>query len=593
MSTPVKQLSINPYVTGGVVGNSPAFVGRDDVLGEVLRVLVHPQNNAIVLYGQRRIGKTSVLRELEVRLLKQRDYIPIYFDLQDKAQQPLAQLLQGLARTIKDGLSKNKLNKGPLNLGSNPETAFHKILLPHVLNKLPRNKSLVLLFDEFDVLDAPDANKVGGGFFPYLRDHLLPLNPERLNFVFVIGRKIDDMTQIALSIFKVTNTKRVSLLNREDTVKLIRLSEANKTLDWSAEAIENIWQLTSGHPYLTQVLCSQVWHKLDDNVFNSLPKVTGEDIQENIINNAIAASESALEWLWDGLPPAERVVSSVLAGEGTKAITETQLESLLRDSGVQKITEKLITIAPRHLQEWDLIEPIEGGYRFRVELLRRWIAKHKPLNQVRDELARIEPEAEQLYETSKELYKDDQLAHALSTVRKALKINPNHVGANQLWADILLAQNQPTEALEILNKLFASQPSAARDRLIQVCLVLAQAADSSDEQKINYYERVLELDNNHVEANRQLLEISLAKGQIKQASDLLLKLYEIQPNETMDWVENEPRRKDAIMLLLLWKPANSEQNVQSVSGNGIVKKSLLEAMENKLSINQDLPTDIS
>ena len=55
---------LNPYVAGNPVSDSPAFVGRADVLREVLRVLRRPQDNAIVLYGQRRIGKTSILQHL-------------------------------------------------------------------------------------------------------------------------------------------------------------------------------------------------------------------------------------------------------------------------------------------------------------------------------------------------------------------------------------------------------------------------------------------------------------------------------------------------------------------------------------------------
>jgi hypothetical protein len=59
---------INPYVAGNPVGDSPAFIGRADVLREVVRVLRRPQDNAIVLYGQRRIGKTSILQHLAAQL---------------------------------------------------------------------------------------------------------------------------------------------------------------------------------------------------------------------------------------------------------------------------------------------------------------------------------------------------------------------------------------------------------------------------------------------------------------------------------------------------------------------------------------------
>jgi predicted AAA+ superfamily ATPase len=59
-------------------------VGRADVLREVLRVLRRPQDNAIALYGQRRIGKTSILQHLETQL-QEGPYHPVYFGLQDKS----------------------------------------------------------------------------------------------------------------------------------------------------------------------------------------------------------------------------------------------------------------------------------------------------------------------------------------------------------------------------------------------------------------------------------------------------------------------------------------------------------------------------
>lgn len=55
-----------------------AFVGRDDILREVLRVLRQPEQNAITLYGQRRIGKTSVLQSLFERLPQEGEYRPAF-----------------------------------------------------------------------------------------------------------------------------------------------------------------------------------------------------------------------------------------------------------------------------------------------------------------------------------------------------------------------------------------------------------------------------------------------------------------------------------------------------------------------------------
>jgi hypothetical protein len=80
---------VNPYIAGNPVGDSAAFVGRADVLRDVLRVLRRPQDNAVVLYGQRRIGKTSILQHLAAWLSRRGPFRPVYFDLQDKAAWPL------------------------------------------------------------------------------------------------------------------------------------------------------------------------------------------------------------------------------------------------------------------------------------------------------------------------------------------------------------------------------------------------------------------------------------------------------------------------------------------------------------------------
>jgi predicted AAA+ superfamily ATPase len=95
-------------------------VGRADVLREVLNILRHHKQNAILLFGQRRIGKTSVLRELEAKLPTQGDLLTIFFDLQDQSRRSLGDILQALANKISDNLS----NVNP-NLDNHPEEQCH------------------------------------------------------------------------------------------------------------------------------------------------------------------------------------------------------------------------------------------------------------------------------------------------------------------------------------------------------------------------------------------------------------------------------------------------------------------------------------
>jgi hypothetical protein len=145
---------VNPYIAGNPVGAGPAFVGRDDILKAVLRFFEDPQRQGVVLYGQRRVGKTSILQQLEAWLPRNGGPRGIYFDLQDKAGWPVGRILADLAVAVAAALKLPKPSPG-----SDPEAWFRDTWLPPVLDRLPAGQSLVVLFDEFDVLADPKSQR--------------------------------------------------------------------------------------------------------------------------------------------------------------------------------------------------------------------------------------------------------------------------------------------------------------------------------------------------------------------------------------------------------------------------------------------------
>lgn len=70
---------VNPYVAGNPV-RGKNFFGRADILERVAQELRNPGTSAIVLFGQRRIGKTTVLLRLQETLPKD-EFLPVLFDL--------------------------------------------------------------------------------------------------------------------------------------------------------------------------------------------------------------------------------------------------------------------------------------------------------------------------------------------------------------------------------------------------------------------------------------------------------------------------------------------------------------------------------
>ncbi len=96
-------------------------------------------------------------------------------------------------------------------------------------------------------------------------------------------------------------------------------------------------------------------------------------------------------------------------------------------------------------------------------------------------------------------YKQSFLEFAHSSLQQVINIKPNHIISNQLLSDVLVAQKNINQALEILENLYQVQPAAARSRLIRVLLIIAKNCEDEEEQ-LALYKRVFELDAEQLEA---------------------------------------------------------------------------------------------
>jgi hypothetical protein len=236
----------NPYIAGPPV-SGPNFYGREDIFRFVQDTFSSAQQNVIVLWGQRRIGKTSVLHELLSRLSP--EFHPIYFDLQDKAQQRLNQVLHDVAREIAGSLNLDPPSRADF---LRDDGYFHERFLPQVYQSLGLRR-LLLMFDEFDVLDIPEGERAHDvavqAFFPYVRRILM--HDKQLATIFVAGRRLDELDELLQSTFKEAKASSVSFLEEAEARQLV-VKPASGVLEYDKEAVGRILSITACHPYLTQ-----------------------------------------------------------------------------------------------------------------------------------------------------------------------------------------------------------------------------------------------------------------------------------------------------------------------------------------------------
>jgi tetratricopeptide (TPR) repeat protein len=484
----------NPYIAGDPVSGSERFIGRTDVLRDVLRVLRNPNSNALVLYGQRRIGKTSILLQLQQQLAAKSEHIPVYFDLQDKAALPLADVLYQLAQRIAEVVGLQAPTRKEFGRAGQ---FFRETFLPQAAAKAGE-PSLVLLFDEFDVLDMPKRGQAGESFFPYLRGWMS--EAAGVQFIFVMGRRPDDLSTDTLAAFKQVGRRHVSLMSREDSLDVIRQSEKTGSLTWHDKADERVWYWTQGHPYLTQLLCSEIWETAYDDEPETPPKVSAEAV-DGAVPDALERGAHAFLWIWDGLPSAERIVMAAMAEVDRPVISRDELANILNRSGVRLILREL-DLAPETLVQWDLLRPVDGGYRFAVPLLKQWVVENKPLQRVKQELDSIEPLAQNLFQAAQGFYNQGELDATQDMLTRVLNINPNHMQARLLLGRVYLGQDDPETAVKELEPVYKYDPSLAQQDLIGALLALAQN-QTDVEAQLTIYERVLSIDPQQAAARQE------------------------------------------------------------------------------------------
>ena len=91
---------VNPYIAGSIVTGADMFFGREDVFSFVRRHLIGLHHDTpVVLYGQRRTGKTSVLYHLPRHLDPQ--YRCVLIDLHELSMDGgMGTLLWGIASVV-------------------------------------------------------------------------------------------------------------------------------------------------------------------------------------------------------------------------------------------------------------------------------------------------------------------------------------------------------------------------------------------------------------------------------------------------------------------------------------------------------------
>ena len=480
----------NPYIIGVPIRDPNKFSGREP---EFSRINDNLQNNEqlILLYGQRRIGKSSVIAQIPKKLsqkLSTNEFVFISFDFHDKGNLSHQEILRSIAIGIIENLETNQqvLTHLAENIPTNIEI-FSREFLPTVYQQLG-NKKLVLLWDEFDVLTERDteSDTYSKKFCNYITQ--LQQKDNKLFIIPIAGRHISKLESLS-SFFGKSPNIEIKLLNKEDTQKLIIQPDEN-VLNYEEEAIEAIFQLSAGHPYFTQCICYAIHNLARDryNQKNVLPQSINGHHVESIVDKAIELAEGGLDWFWGGLTPEQQVIFAAAAEARNIAIQENEPPQLmlLRSHG---IATEYLKKADEQLHEYGFLD----NNRVKVEFVRRWLVKSHQLKEEISNLETVKQEnVNKLLSVADDLREHDD-TRAVQTYELALKLNPNNFKTVTSLADEYLKIEELNKACELYERAYQFYSFIGninkQESVLQPLLTVAEKYSKSEnfEQALEIY----------------------------------------------------------------------------------------------------------
>ncbi|HEX9924791.1 MAG TPA: AAA family ATPase [Anaerolineae bacterium] len=483
MSSNHEPFAVNPYIAGSPVKDAAMFFGREDVYAWIRQHLRGKfQDNVIVLYGERRSGKTSVLYQMKHQLGDDR-YIPVLLDLQGMDLEGMDGFLWGIARKIV--VSLRGVEGVPLldrpsrrDFEGNARDYLEHTFIPPVIAALGERR-LLLMFDETDRLEEKvRAGDLPSDAFDYLRSVVQSAN--RLNFLFSLGSRVEEARESS-QLFNLAVYRKISFLDHDYAEDLINKPIA-EYYAYTRPAIERIIDLTSGQPYYTQLVCHNLFTRWSRDRRDQLdvPDV------EAVLPDVVEQGTPNLQFVWDDSSPSQRAILAALADRAPQyraGVMRRNVTGALRRNGLYP-PDNDVTRGLKRLFERDIINNQEP-YEFRVDLMQQWLTEYKRLDWVGEELSEVAQEWERL--------EQKRLAEAPTAAERARKWAAPIMGGLLLgvlivtvllWRNLKESEELSSAALNAAEARRSTEVAELQATIIAAGTLVAEAGSAENSQQI-------------------------------------------------------------------------------------------------------------
>ena len=407
-------LGTSPYIVGSPIDREEMFFGRQDIIDTIKRQLSTSHHaNVILLEGNRRTGKTSILKRLQAPDVLP-GWIVVNCSLQgakgheSKTGSPTNEVFRHMARDIGwamdnaglqvwlpdvDPPDPNKRFKvefvkalSTAFSGSRPFEVFELYIQAVLEAASPRR--LLLMLDEFDKLQEGIDSGITSPQVPENIRYLLHTYPG-LSAILTGSRRLKRLREEYWSaLFGFGHRVPVSELPLEDA-RLLVTQPVRGRLTYVPEARDHVVELCSRQPFLIQSLCNRIFEHAD----RSDVRTVMEDTVNTAVQEMVEDNEH-FRTLWGYAGTERRRFVLALCQqleEGPDPITLSLLETKLEEYDIALPPGDRLGDDLEFLRELELLKLQDtargSAYVLAIPLMANWIRQNIDFENQRQQAA--------------------------------------------------------------------------------------------------------------------------------------------------------------------------------------------------------------
>jgi guanosine-3',5'-bis(diphosphate) 3'-pyrophosphohydrolase len=390
VSTPVRQpippgqiYAPNPY--GPKLALGTRFYGREIECQRISALLrQQEQNTTVLLWGQKRIGKSSLLLHLTAQ--PDEDFVLVFVDVQSVSDGTTTHFLRHLMVRIRDVFNEKfpesmkdvtiphlrRMKRDPLTLFD----AFLSFIQARI-----QDHQMVLILDEFQCLwSLQEAEVTLEAIFNRLRSH--SQYGKNAHLILSGGGLLSQLTRLpgTAALFNTAYDVKLNCLRLDAASQLVRdgLTRVGTITD---DAVQYLLTITAGHPFYLQLLCWKLYELVQERQFSITSDFTAKFVDEWLCK----ADSSRFQHLWEAssrvASQRNKVVLSAIAQLGSDTC-ETEYGQLVDLVGGKVMSEQNLVQTLEDLTNLGVLKHNSMRYAIAVELFARWLRQHWPLELV-------------------------------------------------------------------------------------------------------------------------------------------------------------------------------------------------------------------